>query len=1297
MATSSRDVELGIAVKASGNEQVTKLREDILALARDGGASAQDVQRLADELDRLARLDAAVTALQRLQDESKQLAAAQEAAAAAAKGAAERLAEQAQAAQAAAAAQASGAEALQGAIARQREMRDELARLKAGLDDTGKSEEAQKARIAELTGARIEQRAEIERLREQLRQLTAESNAAERAQANLIRASTAAARASEQASQAVAANAQALREAGGDLTLLGESTTDLASAQARLVQGFGAVEAAADTLVTSVAKASEQERELAEMRAFQKVADDAVRAQRAAEYVRFWTEALASAEQQERETAEEAKRAASATEESGRRMSAAFSATGATSVAELQRQIAGVRTSMALLASSGQVTGRELAVAFEQGEARIRDLEREIRRATDALTVADKAADLFKNSLGQIAAGNVIADAVGYLVNKVKELGREFITTIANTEALRRGLTAVYGSMTTAAVQMGFLTATALRAGVAVGEIEQSFLKFSAATRAAGLPLSQTNELFAEVTRTAGLLGLKSQDVAGILEALGQMASKGVVSMEELRQQLGDRLPGALSRVAQGLEISESQLIKLVESGQLAARDLFPALTRGLASMQGEAESLTGTWANFKTILTGVAQDAGDAGWTVLLTGAIKLLGGTVGAVALALSTLQEGMFLSGKAALALFKTLRGNGTQAFAFFAEEVDKANLRLEKQALRLDALLDPTGAAAKKLREMGEAQGAAASASTGLVEASDRVANVSVSSAAGIELVAKQAEIAASKTSDLSAQHVKFGVEVGELLPKLEAQSVALDKIARATEISGASTTRLAQMTGFERDALAAATAAAEANATAQERAAAAHQAELDVLVVQRAELIENARQRGLTKQQIDQELTALDNKIAKSRGETEQSRAAAAAALDEVAQRKVSQKSYEDNSAAIETFRQAAVQAQAAVERLRLGLVDGSVTQAQYDQGVRDAKVALALYNDSLRDSTVKIGALSRVQQAGYNVELAGLSVRQQAVSQLAAAARALGDSAQATYYEIEAKRTQIQITRLTAQAKKAEADATILAANAELEHLQKTNSLTEVKRLEIEARLANAKAKQIEAGASESVIRAIEMEIKSLRERGSTQEYSTGTIDADTNARYRNIDAIHAQQEANRGLQDTQGGTAGGLPGAGFGNGMRKGSQPGTYVDSSGVERRKSDGAPTGTFTNTLPTDMAAEVMRRGAGAFGPQDIPMLQEAKSQALVALQQLGNISKLSPGAVSTKAMTDAQSLVSATTAALDRAQKQQSVNERVHKVDINLGGRSTPITVGGEQDANNLIGIFRQLEQHKGTMQ
>ena len=74
----------------------------------------------------------------------------------------------------------------------------------------------------------------------------------------------------------------------------------------------------------------------------------------------------------------------------------------------------------------------------------------------------------------------------------------------------------------------------------------------TAATSAANIPISVTNELFASVTKASATLGLSGERTSLVLQALSQMASKGTVSMEELRGQLGESLPGALSLAAKG-------------------------------------------------------------------------------------------------------------------------------------------------------------------------------------------------------------------------------------------------------------------------------------------------------------------------------------------------------------------------------------------------------------------------------------------------------------------------------------------------------------------------------------------------------------------------------------------------------------------------------------------------------------------------------------------------------------------------------------------------------------------------
>lgn len=841
------------------------------------------------------------------------------------------------------------------------------------------------------------------------------------------------------------------------------------------------------------------QKELAAQRTFERQAEEARKLMQATEYVRFWEASLQQAEAQARQTAEAAAQAAA-------KIDNAFSTLGVRSIQEVQNEIAQTRAAMATLGAAGVQTGSQLAGAFSAGEAKIDALERELRELNGTLTLGDRAANLFKNSLGQIAAGNLVADGVGYLINKVKELGVAFVSTIAQTEALRRGLTAVYKDVLVTAQQMVFLNRTAIDAGVAVGDLGPSFLKFSAATKSANIPLETTNALFAAVTKAAGTLGLSGEQVSGMLEALGQMASKGTVSMEELRQQLGDRLPGALSLVAQGFGITEAELIKLVESGQLAARDLFPALTKSLQSMSGEVTGITPAWENLKTVLTQTAQTAGDSGWTQLLTAGIKGLTVVVAAVVLPLQAFLEIIFGVAKAAGVL--------AAALVTMTDPMEDLQRIAAEAAERQRALTDAfkgviVGAdgATKAVQTLGLSTKEAANLSQALESST-------ISTAAGLKLQELATKLMGDTTLDASQKIVKMNVEVGKLLPQLEAQAVAADKVAKAVKIEGDALVATIALRGSERESLEAQLAASQRNLEATTKAAEARKAETEALIIQRDTLIRLASTQEGGLEARKQELEAIEKKIITSAAETEQSKASVTQLQQEIATRAVARQTYEDNSAALDQFKAAAVAAQVALELLRKGFEAGTVTQAQYSEAQRGAAMAMALYRDALADTTAKIDALSKVEQANYNVKLAGLSVQQQAYQQLANASKATGDLVTATYYEIEAKKIQIEITRLTAEAKSKEAEATMKAAQSELEALKATNSLTEVKRLEIEARIANAKAKQIEAGGSAIVIKALEAEIDVIRRKGVAVTGTTNATNANTAATNANTAAI---------------------------------------------------------------------------------------------------------------------------------------------------------------------------------------
>jgi tape measure domain-containing protein len=138
--------------------------------------------------------------------------------------------------------------------------------------------------------------------------------------------------------------------------------------------------------------------------------------------------------------------------------------------------------------------------------------------------------------------------------------------------------------------------------GLSFKTLASSFGSFTAAATAANVPLQEQEQLFAAVSKAAQALGLSNDEINGSLLALQQVAAKGTVQMEELRGQLGERLPIAFGATARGLGITQQELIKLVETGQLTASQFFPALTKGLNELTAGAGGTETAAQNFQKL-----------------------------------------------------------------------------------------------------------------------------------------------------------------------------------------------------------------------------------------------------------------------------------------------------------------------------------------------------------------------------------------------------------------------------------------------------------------------------------------------------------------------------------------------------------------------------------------------------------------------------------------------------------------------------------------------------------------------
>ena len=234
-----------------------------------------------------------------------------------------------------------------------------------------------------------------------------------------------------------------------------------------------------------------------------------------------------------------------------------------------------------------------VAVNTEQ----FRTLQRDLGGATKELERAEgstkKASSAFQG-IGTALAGLGIGAAVfGFLKGSV--------TAAAELESISRKLANTLGRQG-AGEALAFTRGLSDQLGLSFKSLASAFGSFTAAATAANVPLETQRNLFAAVAKAGQALGLSNFEVEGSLLALQQVASKGTVQMEELRGQLGERLPIALSATALGLGVTQRELIKLVESGQLTADRFFPALTKGLNELTTQAGGIPTAAQNFQRL-----------------------------------------------------------------------------------------------------------------------------------------------------------------------------------------------------------------------------------------------------------------------------------------------------------------------------------------------------------------------------------------------------------------------------------------------------------------------------------------------------------------------------------------------------------------------------------------------------------------------------------------------------------------------------------------------------------------------
>ncbi len=233
-----------------------------------------------------------------------------------------------------------------------------------------------------------------------------------------------------------------------------------------------------------------------------------------------------------------------------------------------------------LLALEAQRRGVQ---ADEQGARAKTNLGNATRRAAQEQAFF---ADTGRKSLSvyQRIRGQVLGLASAYIgVYQAINTVSEAIQAVNRDQALRIGLQTVNeGDVEAAARDYEFLRKEADRLGLVFDDVAPKFANMAIAARGVGVSAEQTKQLFTDIATAVAAGNLSLEDSEGVFRAMVQIMGKARVQAEELRGQLGDRLPGAVAAFAKANNIALTDLDRLMKSGELGVEELIK-FARGYA------------------------------------------------------------------------------------------------------------------------------------------------------------------------------------------------------------------------------------------------------------------------------------------------------------------------------------------------------------------------------------------------------------------------------------------------------------------------------------------------------------------------------------------------------------------------------------------------------------------------------------------------------------------------------------------------------------------------------------------
>ena len=216
----------------------------------------------------------------------------------------------------------------------------------------------------------------------------------------------------------------------------------------------------------------------------------------------------------------------------------------------------------------------------------------------------------------------------------------------------------------------------------------ENFAQFHAACEKTNLDLEQQKDVYEALTKAAAYYHMSSDRTKDMMTAITQMMSKGKVSAEELRRQLGNALPGAFNLMSAAIGVSTAELEDMMKKGQVISSEVLPKFAAMLNtvtknanfdSLQMSLNSLKNTWYDF------VERTGAEDMFKKIIDGADNLLQSIAKNINAIKDTIKG--LAAAIASMGVFKVMKRQSDEYFTNLENQLTKSVKQFEKQHQKL----------------------------------------------------------------------------------------------------------------------------------------------------------------------------------------------------------------------------------------------------------------------------------------------------------------------------------------------------------------------------------------------------------------------------------------------------------------------------------------------------------------------------------------------------------------------------------------------------------------------------------